>query len=220
MTTTMTAATIDAAPIAILGAGNVGAALARNLRALGADVHFGVPDPASHRDLAERLGVRVGSVAEAVAAADRVVLAVPYAAALEIAAAIDDWRGRILIDATNPLAPGLSGLSIGTTTSAAEQIAARARNARVVKCFNVTGAENMADPGALDGPVFMPVAGDDADARADVLALATRLGFDAVDAGPLRAARFTEAFAMTWIHLAFAAGQGRAWAFSRAQRRA
>ena len=109
---------------------------------------------------------------------------------------------------------------IGTTTSAAEQIAARARNARVVKCFNVTGAENMADPGALDGPVFMPVAGDDADARADVLALATRLGFDAVDAGPLRAARFTEAFAMTWIHLAFAAGQGRAWAFSRAQRRA
>lgn len=220
MTTNMTAATTDAAPIAILGAGNVGAALARNLRALGADVHFGVPDPAAHRDLAERLGARVGSVAEAVAAADRVVLAVPYAAALEIAAAIDDWRGRILIDATNPLAPGLSGLSIGTTTSAAEQIAARARNARVVKCFNVTGAENMADPGALDGPVFMPVAGDDADARADVLALATRLGFDAVDAGPLRAARFTEAFAMTWIHLAFAAGQGRAWAFSRAQRRA
>ncbi|MBW8852602.1 MAG: NAD(P)-binding domain-containing protein [Xanthomonadales bacterium] len=220
MTTNMTAATTDAAPIAILGAGNVGAALARNLRALGADVHFGVPDPAAHRDLAEHLGARVGSVAEAVAAADRVVLAVPYAAALEIAAAIDDWRGRILIDATNPLAPGLSGLSIGTTTSAAEQIAARARNARVVKCFNVTGAENMADPGALDGPVFMPVAGDDADARADVLALATRLGFDAVDAGPLRAARFTEAFAMTWIHLAFAAGQGRAWAFSRAQRRA
>lgn len=220
MTTNMTAATTDAAPIAILGAGNVGAALARNLRALGADVHFGVPDPAAHRDLAERLGARVGSVAEAVATADRVVLAVPYAAALEIAAAIDDWRGRILIDATNPLAPGLSGLSIGTTTSAAEQIAARARNARVVKCFNITGAENMADPGALDGPVFMPVAGDDADARADVLALATRLGFDAVDAGPLRAARFTEAFAMTWIHLAFAAGQGRAWAFSRAQRRA
>ena len=206
--------------IALLGAGNVGAALARNLTAHGESVHFGVPDPEVHRALAESLGARVGSVAEAVDAADRVVLAVPYAAALEIADAIPDWNGRILIDATNPLAPGLSGLSVGTTTSAAEQIAARARNARVVKCFNVTGAENMADPGALDAPVFMPVAGDDADARADVLALATRLGFDAVDAGPLRAARFTEAFAMTWIHLAFAGGQGRAWAFSRAQRRA
>lgn len=207
-------------PIAILGAGNVGTALARNLIAHGQSVHFGVPDPEVHRALAESLGARVGSVAEAVDAADRVVLAVPYAAALEIAGAIADWNGRILIDATNPLAPGLSGLSVGTTTSAAEQIAARARNARVVKCFNVTGAENMADPGALDAPVFMPVAGDDADARADVLALATRLGFDAVDAGPLRAARFTEAFAMTWIHLAFAGGQGRAWAFSRTQRRA
>ncbi len=207
-------------PIALLGAGNVGTALARNLIAHGESVHFGVPDPEAHRALADRLGARVGTVAEAVAAADRVVLAVPYAAALEIADAITDWNGRILIDATNPLAPGLSGLSVGTTTSAAEQIAARARNARVVKCFNVTGAENMADPGALDAPVFMPVAGDDADARADVLALATRLGFDAVDAGPLRAARFTEAFAMTWIHLAFAGGQGRAWAFSRAQRRA
>ena len=78
----------------------------------------------------------------------------------------------------------------------------------------------MADPGALGAPVFMPVASDDDDARAAVIALANRLGFDAVDAGPLRAARFTEAFAMTWIHLAFAGGQGRAWAFSRTQRRA
>ena len=207
-------------PIALLGAGNVGTALARNLIAHREPVHLAVPDPQAHPTPADRIGARVGPVAEAVDAADRVVLAVPYAAALEIAGAIADWNGRILIDATNPLAPGLSGLSVGTTTSAAEQIAARARNARVVKCFNVTGAENMADPGALDAPVFMPVAGDDADARADVLALATRLGFDAVDAGPLRAARFTEAFAMTWIHLAFAGGQGRAWAFSRAQRRA
>ena len=207
-------------PIAILGAGNVGAALARNLVALGERVRFGVPDPGKHRDLAAALGAEVGSVADAIDGTDLVILAVPYAAALEIAAAVPDWQGRILVDATNPLAPGLSGLTVGTTSSASEQIAARAANARVVKAFNVTGAENMADPGALDAPVFMPVAGDDADARADVLALATRLGFDAVDAGPLRAARFTEAFAMTWIHLAFAGGQGRAWAFSRAQRRA
>jgi predicted dinucleotide-binding enzyme len=206
--------------IAILGAGNVGAALARNLVALGETVRFGVPDPDKYRDLAASLGAQVGSVAEAIDGAGIAILAVPYSAALAIAEQVADWNGRILIDATNPLAPGLAGLSLGTTTSAAEQIAARAGNARVVKCFNVTGAENMADPRALDAEVFMPVATDDADARTRVIALATRMGFDAVDAGPLKAARYLEPFAMTWIHLAFAAGHGRAWAFSRTKRRA
>lgn len=207
-------------PIALLGAGNVGTALARNLVALGEHVRFGVPDPGKHRDLAAALGAEVGSVADAIDGADLVILAVPYAAALEIAAAVPDWGDRILVDATNPLAPGLSGLTVGTTSSAAEQIAAHAADARVVKCFNVTGAGNMADPRALDAPVFMPVASDDADARATVLALVARMGFDAVDAGPLQAARWLEPFAMTWIHLAFAAGHGRAWAFSRARRHA
>jgi len=202
--------------IALIGAGNVGAALARNLVARGERVAFGVPDPDKYRDLAASLGAQLGSVAEAIDGAAIVVLAVPYAAALQVAADIDDWQGRILVDATNPLAPGLAGLTVGTTDSAAERIAAAARNARVVKAFNTTGAENMADPHRLAAPVFMPVAGDDAEARATVLALATRMGFDAVDAGPLRAARYLEPFAMTWIHLAFAAGHGRDWAFSRA----
>lgn len=205
--------------IAILGAGNVGAALAQNLVALGETVRFGVPEPDKYRDLAASLGAKVGSVAEAIDGADIAILAVPYSAALAIAEQVADWNGRILIDATNPLAPGLAGLSLGTTTSTAEQIAARARNARVVKAFNVTGAENMADPRALDAEVFMPVAADDADARTRVIALATRMGFDAVDAGPLKAARYLEPFAMTWIHLAFAADHGRAWAFSRTKRR-
>jgi predicted dinucleotide-binding enzyme len=206
--------------IAILGAGNVGAALARNLSRHGIPVYFGVPEPEKYRDLAASLGAQVGSVAEAIDGAGIAILAVPYSAALAIAEQVADWNGRILIDATNPLAPGLAGLSLGTTTSAAEQIAARAGNARVVKCFNVTGAENMADPRALDAEVFMPVAADDADARTRVIALATRMGFDAVDAGPLKAARYLEPFAMTWIHLAFAAGHGRAWAFARTKRRA
>ncbi len=201
--------------IAILGAGNVGAALARNLSSLGVPIHFGVPEPEKYRALADALGAGIGSVAEAIAGADIAILAVPYASALAIAAGVDDWNGRILIDATNPLAPGLAGLVLGTTTSAAEQIADRARNARVVKCFNVTGAENMADPRSGGAPVFMPAAGDDADARGAVVALATRMGFDAVDAGPLSAARYLEPFAMTWIHLAFARGQGRDWVFSR-----
>jgi 8-hydroxy-5-deazaflavin:NADPH oxidoreductase len=205
--------------IAILGAGNVGSALARNLIALGERVHFGVPEPEKYAVAAARLGAGIGTVEEAIADAGIAILAVPYSAALEIATQIEHWDDRILIDATNPIAPGFGGLSVGTTSSAAEQIAQRAAGARVVKCFNVTGAENMADPRTGSASVFMPAAGDDADARATVVALATRMGFDAIDAGPLSAARYLEPFAMTWIHLAYARGQGRNWAFSRTKMR-
>lgn len=205
--------------IAILGAGNVGRALAQNLAALGDNVFFGVPEPGKYTDVAARLGARIGTIEQAIANAGIVILAVPYAAALEVATQVGDWGDRILIDATNPIAPGFAGLSVGTTTSAAEQIAQRATNARVVKCFNVTGAENMADPRTGDAHVFMPAASDDADARAAVVALATRMGFDAIDAGPLSAARYLEPFAMTWIHLAYGCGQGRDWAFSRTRMR-
>ncbi len=205
--------------IAILGAGNVGKALAHNLSALGEKLYFGVPDPEKYSEIAAGFGAQIGMPDEAITHADMVILAVPYAAALDIAADVDDWNGRILIDATNPIAPGFAGLSVGTTTSAAEQIAERAHNARVVKCFNVTGAENMADPRSGKADVFMPVASDDADARASVIALAMRMGFDAADAGGLSAARYLEPFAMTWIYMAYARGEGRDWAFSRTKMR-
>jgi len=203
--------------VTILGAGNVGTALARGLVAAGESVVFGVPDPARHRDTAGRIGaqVRVDSMAAALEGARVVILAVPYAAALEIAAAHADWDHAVLVDATNPLAPALSGLLVGTTTSGAEEIARRARNARVVKAFNTTGAENLANPRRAPGGLFLPVAGDDADARAQVLALARSLGFDAVDAGPLAAARQMEPFALLWIDLALRRGLGRDLALVR-----
>jgi 8-hydroxy-5-deazaflavin:NADPH oxidoreductase len=206
--------------ISIIGAGNVGAALGRRLVAIGEQVYFGVPEPARYAELARSLGTaaRVGPVAEAVAAGTLVILAVPYAAASTVARSIADWAGRILVDATNPLAPGLAGLTVGTTTSGAEEIARLARNARVVKAFNTTGSDNMADPRYRQGPVFMPVCGDDAAARTEVVALATRLGFDGVDAGPLLAARYLEPFAMTWIHLALRQGLGRDVAFALLRR--
>lgn len=66
--------------------------------------------------------------------------------------------------------------------------------------------------------IFMPVCGNDPEARARVLALAAKLGFDAVDCGELRAARHLEPLAMAWIHLAFRMGQGRRFAFARITR--
>lgn len=64
----------------------------------------------------------------------------------------------------------------------------------------------------------MPICGDDADARSKVIALATLIGFDAVDCGELKFARYLEPFAMTWIHLAIRQGQGRNFAFGRLRR--
>lgn len=206
--------------ICIIGAGNVGMALGAAFTRRGEAVHFGVPDPEKYRVAVQALGplARIATTVDAIGASDIAILAVPHAAVAAIAQALPDWQGRIVVDATNPLASGLSGLALGTTTSGAEELARLAKGARMVKAFNTTGAENMADSRYAGGSPWMPVCGDDADARQKVLALATMIGFDAVDCGPLSAARYLEPFAMTWIHLAFKQGMGRKFAFALLKR--
>lgn len=206
--------------IAIIGAGNVGMALGQALTRRGENVVFGVPEPQKYAAAVAALGerARLTGTAEAIASADLVILAVPHAATAVIARSVADWQGKVLVDATNPLAPGLSGLTLGITTSGAEVLALQARGARVVKAFNSTGAENMADAAYTSGLPMMPVCGDDADARQRVMALATLIGFEAVDMGPLMAARYLEPFAMAWIHLAFRQGMGRRFAFGLLRR--
>lgn len=206
--------------IAIIGAGNVGMALGQALTRRGETVVFGLPEPQKYAAAVAALGerTRLTGTAEAIAGADLVILAVPHGATAGIAQSVADWQGKVLVDATNPLAPGLAGLTLGTTTSGAEVLAQQARGARVVKAFNSTGAENMADATYAGGLPMMPVCGDDADARQRVMALATLIGFEAVDMGPLMAARYLEPFAMTWIHLAFRQGMGRRFAFGLLRR--
>jgi predicted dinucleotide-binding enzyme len=206
--------------VSLLGAGNVGLALAQAFVRKGQPVTLGVPDPAKHQASARALGAMatLTGTGEAIAGGEVVILAVPYAAALDIARSVPDWGGKTLVDATNPIAPGLAGLSLGTGTSGAEQIAERARGARVVKAFNTTGAENLGDSRYPQGLPMMPVAGDDAAARQQVLALAALIGFDGVDMGPLSTARYLEPLAMVWIHLAMRQGLGRRFAFARLQR--
>ncbi len=206
--------------IAIIGAGNVGMALGQALTRRGESVVFGVPEPQKYAAAVAALGdrARLTTTHDAIAASDLIILAVPHAATAGIAQSVTDWQGKVLVDATNPLAPGLAGLTLGTTTSAAEVLAQQARGARVVKAFNSTGAENMADAAYACGLPMMPVCGDDADARQRVMTLATLIGFEAVDMGPLMAARYLEPFAMTWIHLAFRQGMGRRFAFGLLRR--
>lgn len=208
--------------IAIVGAGNVGGALGKGWAAKGHSVYFGVPEPQSEKmqALLKSIGAnaRAGSVQEAAANAEIVVLATLWNAAQNAVADAGNLAGKIVIDCMNPLAPDLSGLVLAQTTSAAEQVAAWAKGARVVKAFNTTGAGNMADSRYAGGKLAMCIAGDDAAAKKSVSQLATDLGFDAIDAGPLKNARLLEPFAMLWIYLAVKQGLGPNIAFQLMRR--
>jgi NADPH-dependent F420 reductase len=207
--------------IAIIGAGNVGGTLGKRWAKAGHEVAFGVRDPADAKTAAlVRDGgpsARAASVAEAARPAAVVLLSVPWENAREALGAAGDLRGKILIDAVNPLlltADGLKqGLVVGHTTSAAEQIAGWAVGARVVQAFNTTGWQNMADPVYGSQGLSMLLCGDDAEAKKITADLARQLGFDPVDVGPLRSARYLEAVAMLWIDMAILQGFGTNFGF-------
>lgn len=201
--------------IAILGAGRVGGTLGAGWAKAGHDVTFGVrtPDDAKYEGLA---GPAV-SIAEAVRSAELIVLATPWAAAQSALEAAGDFGGKPLIDATNPIGPGLS-LTHGHDDSGAEQVARWAPTAKVVKGFNSTGYENMQQPGYPGGASVMFVCGDDEGATETARGLATDLGFDAISLGALKHARELEPFALIWIRMAMQLGHGRGFAFGRLHR--
>lgn len=203
--------------IGIVGKGNVGSTLGKVWAARGHEVMFGVRDPESAevQALLTASGpqARAGSVDEAAAFGEVILLAVPWGAAQTVVRSAGDLRGKILVDATNPLAPGLAGLEVGLDTSAGELVAGWAPGARVVKAFNSTGAGNMADPNYGDHAATMFLAADDAEAKAVVTRLGEDAGFEMIDAGPLANARLLEPLAMLWISLAYRRGFGPNFAF-------
>ena len=203
--------------IGIIGAGNVGAALGKHWAAAGYKVKLGVRD--LNKPEVQRLLQTCGSnasaagVQEAAQFAEVVVVTTPFAATRAALESAGDLAGKVVVDCTNPVKPDLSGLIIGHETSAAEQVARWAKGARVVKCFNTTGANNMDDPRYAEGKPVMFLCGDDAEAKRAVTQLSNEIGFETIDAGQLEIARLLEPLAMLWIHLAFRGGLGREFAF-------
>ena len=206
--------------IAVIGIGNVGNVLGRRWVEAGHEVFFGVRDVTKAEAIAEAkaAGAALALVSDAAARAEVVVLAVPWKAAVGTVFALGDLSGKILLDCTNPLTADLTGLEAGTTTSGGEQVAAAAKGARVVKIFNTTGAGNMADPQYGGTVVTMLYAGDDIDAKTVAAQLATDLGFEPIDLGPLSAARLLEPFALVWITLAYRGGLGTNFALNVVRR--
>jgi predicted dinucleotide-binding enzyme len=186
--------------IAIIGSGHIGAGLARAWRKHGHDVVFGArrPDDADLKTLCGELGATAATVAEAPRGADVVVLAMPYRALDAVLAEVGPLAGQVVIDCTNAVERGMT-LTFGHTTSAAEELQKRIPGARVFKSFNAQGAENLANPEYPDGRASNFFCGDDDAARAVVRRLVEDVGFDAVDAGPLKSARLLEPMMLLWV---------------------
>ena len=199
--------------ITIVGSGNVGRALGTGWRKAGHSVTFAARDPAGPKAAQlKKEGFAVAPQADA-GKADVIVLAVPWSGIEATVKALGNLAGKVVIDATNPLTANL-GLALGFSDSAGETVARLAQGAHVVKAFNTTGANNMANSKYPGGKLMMPVAGDDADAKKTVMALASELGFEPIDVGPLAMSRQLEPMAMTWIKLAYAQGMGREFGFA------
>ncbi len=180
--------------IAILGKGNMGKGLGQRLAGK-TNIVFG-----------SRSGTSYG---DAVQAADIVVLALPYAAALEEAAKLD-LAGKVVVDMSNPITADFSGLTIGHSTSAAEEIAKVAKGARVVKAFNTIFAGLFDVPASATANVPVFVAGNDEAAVAAVADLAVKAGFAVEKIGDLTGARLVEPVGMLNIRLGYGLGQGTA----------
>ena len=187
----------SAETVAMIGTGNVGAALGRRFAEHGHKVVYGSRDP-SAADVRELVAVTGhGAVAvtqaEAAAQADIVVLAVPWRAAEDVVRALPSLSGKIIVDPTNPRVMASDGFAdYPIDDSSAERIARLAPGAQVVKAFSTLGAETMLDPKVAGGPVTVPIVGDDRAAKERVAVLAREMGLEAVDVGPLRHARIIE----------------------------
>ncbi|HUG85832.1 MAG TPA: NADPH-dependent F420 reductase [Euzebya sp.] len=195
---------------AIIGAGNVGGAVARAVTAAGHQAVVAATSTDKLDALAQDLGVQTTtSNRDAAAGADVVVLTVPFDAVAAIAADLRaELDGTVVIDATNPLAADLSGLST-SGTSAAELVQQAAPGARVVKAFNTAFASNQADPQVEGTRLDGFLAGDDDEAKQTVSDLLSAVGYRPIDVGGLSAARYLEGLA--FLNIALNARNGWAW---------
>lgn len=199
--------------VTLVGTGNMGSAFARQLTRAGHTVSITARDAAKVQQLVDaNPGSRAVVANGAAADADVIVLATGYADAVAALQSLGDTTGKVIIDITNPLTDDFMSLTVGYTTSAAEEIARAVPGAQVVKGFNTLFAQVLAE-GADFGngqtaTVF--IASDSESAKKTASALAESMGFVVVDAGALKNARYLEPLAALNIYLGYGAGLGTA----------
>ena len=190
--------------IAIIGAGNVGRALAGSLTRAGHDVTVSAAHPEHAREAAAQTGATAATTnADAVSNASVVVLAVPSTAFEALATEIGDaLTGKVVVDVSNRPTPSPDG----APTSIAEELQGKLPGSSVVKAFNTSFASRQAEPTVNGISADGYVAGDDASAKQTILDVVESIGFRPVDAGSLAAARTLEG--MAWLNITRAISNG------------
>ena len=204
--------------IAIIGTGNIGSALAKKWSAKGHHIFLGVRDTANFKgkELLTEKNITVHSIPEAVEKAEVILIAAVPQATADIANAMGNVKGKVIIDAMNSLRTKPEGYN--NTFDALKDLC---KDAEVVKCFNSTGFENIQNPIYTQlQPVphhlvlDMFVAGTSAKGKQVATQLSLDAGFETCyDFGGDDKAALLEQFAFSWINLAMMQGQGRNIAF-------
>ena len=194
--------------VTLIGSGNMGSGLAKQISKAAHSLVIAGRNAAKAKDLARTVGATFKDKAAA-DGADVVIVATAYADAVAALRSAGDLNGKVIIDITNPLTADYMGLTIGHSTSAAEEIQKAFPKAKVVKAFNTVFAQVLSAGSTLAGetvPVYF--AGDDAGAKAAVKSLIQSMGFAPVDAGGLKNARYLEPLAGLNIYFGYGAGHG------------
>lgn len=198
--------------IAIIGAGKVGGALASGWARAGHSVILGVRNPGDNEVqalVAANQNLSANTVTAAAQEAEVILVSVPVSALTEVARNLGEVKNKIIIDATNAVFQKPAPYAHGV-----EAFKALTQCQDVVKCFNSTGFENMANPKYGDTGIDMFVAGDSAKGKQVAAQLARDLGFaECYDFGGDDKIQLLENFALAWINLAIMQGRGRNIAF-------
>lgn len=193
--------------IAIIGAGNIGGALAQGWAKAGHRIFFGVKDPAAFKSdalLAQYETITAHTIVDAAEAADLIVISVPAKAVVDVANQLGPIKDKYIIETTN------GSLGIPDYPNAVAALKAITGCADVVKCFNTTGYENLLDPTYQGEGIDMFMAGNSHEAKETTRLLARELGFaECYDLGDDTKIPLVEQLAFVWTTLAFGAKLGR-----------
>jgi 8-hydroxy-5-deazaflavin:NADPH oxidoreductase len=200
--------------VGILGSGLMGGKLGTLFARAGHDVVFSY---ARSRQKLERLAreagkqASAGTPADAVRDADALLLAVHWLRVDDVFQQAGDLTGKTIITCSLPMNAKNTELVIGRTSSGAEMLAKKVRRARVVSAFGTVPSEVLFGVYAARRRAHRPsmaYCGDDAGAKKIAATLVRGVGFDPVDSGPLRIARYLEPFTLLIAQLAYESGAG------------
>jgi predicted dinucleotide-binding enzyme len=205
--------------IGILGSGLMGGKLGTIFVRAGHDVVFSYSRSKKKLErLARDAGgvARAGTPAEAATHADALLLAVHWSRMDDVLKKAGDLSGKIIVTCSLPMNADDTGLVVAHTSSGAEELAKKVPKARIVSAFNTLPSEvffSVFESRGRAAPPSVVYCGDDAGAKEVAARLVREVGFEPVDAGPLRIARYTEPFALLIGQLAYEGDRGPALAY-------